>query len=121
MATTSGTKPHQAAAVNQVRLVGRLSGTPERRELPSGDGLLSFRLVVERREAAYRGRQHVDVLDCVVWGGRALRSVAGWEAGDVVAVSGEIRRRFFRTAAGTGSRVEVEVVTARLIRRATSA
>src|SRR3954452_8282127 len=33
----------QTVSVNEVRLVGRVSNVPERRELPSGDELLSFR------------------------------------------------------------------------------
>jgi single-strand DNA-binding protein len=33
---------------NEVYLVGRLSGEPIERELPSGDLLLSWRLVVDR-------------------------------------------------------------------------
>ena len=36
---------------NAVRLVGRVSGVPEERELPSGDRVVTFRLVVERAEA----------------------------------------------------------------------
>jgi len=46
------------------------------------------------------------------------RSVGGWGEGDLVEVTGAIRRRFFRTAAGAASRVEVEVASGRLIRRA---
>jgi single-strand DNA-binding protein len=107
-------------SVNQVHLVGRVSRDPGRRELPSGDGVVFFRLVVARQEAAYRGRQRIDVLDCVAWGGRPMRTVAGWRAGDVVEVDGSLRRRFFRVGGSTSSRVEIEVRTARLIRRASS-
>ena len=118
------TRPEQGAqtvSVNEVRLVGRVSNVPERRELPSGDELLSFRLVVDRSEEARRGRQRVDVLECVAWTRRAQRSVARWAVGDVVEVTGEIRRRFFASRGGTGSRVEVEMGAGRLIRRSASA
>lgn len=108
-------------SVNEVRLVGRVSAAPERRVLPSGDAMVWFRLVVARPEAAYRGTQRVDVIECAVWAGRALRTVQGWSDGDVVEVSGAIRRRFFKTASGSSSRVEVEVGSARLIRRSASA
>lgn len=107
--------------VNEVRIVGRLSRAVERRELPSGDEILSFRLVVDRPEAAFRGKQRVDVLDCVVWGGRPMRSVLTWGAGDVVEVDGAIRRRFFKATTGTSSRVEIEVQKGRVIRRAATA
>ncbi|MEI5675051.1 MULTISPECIES: single-stranded DNA-binding protein [unclassified Nocardioides] len=104
--------------VNEVQLVGRVSQDPERRELPSGDVLWTFRLVVGRPEDRPVSRQTVDVLDCAVWSARVQRSVAGWRPGDVVEVSGAVRRRFFRGAGGTASRVEIEVSTGRIIRRA---
>ena len=107
------------AAVNEVRLVGRVSQAPEERVLPSGDVLWTFRVVVPRPESA--GRSAVDALECAAWTARARRSVASWQPDDVVEVSGAVRRRFFRTGAGAASRVEVEVSSrARLIRRAGS-
>lgn len=104
------------AAVNEVRLQGRLSQQPEERTLPSGDVLWTFRIVVQRPAAA--GRAPVDAIECVAWTARVRRSVATWAAGDVVAVDGSLRRRFFRTPGGTGSRVEVEVSQVRMVRRA---
>lgn len=106
--------------VNVVRLVGRVSADPEERVLPSGDSLWTFRMVVGRAGGRGRSRQSVDVIDCAVWSGRVLRSVSRWGAGDVVEVGGAMRRRFFRGAGGTASRVEVELSSGRLIRRAGS-
>ena len=105
--------------VNEVRLMGRISAGPAERVLPSGDVLWTFRLVVPRPPDRAT-RQSVDALECAVWGGRVRRSVAGWGQGDVVEVSGALRRRFFRAAGGPVSRVEVEVAAGRLIRRAAS-
>jgi single-strand DNA-binding protein len=105
-------------AVNEVRLVGRISQPPEERVLPSGDVLWTFRIVVARPASA--GRTAVDALECAAWTSRARRSVASWRPDDVVEVSGAVRRRFFRSAAGAASRVEVEVSRGRLIRRAGS-
>jgi single-strand DNA-binding protein len=106
------------AAINEVRLVGRISQAPEERTLPSGDVLWTFRVVVPRPPASGRGSV-VDALECAAWTSRARRSVASWQADDVVEVSGAVRRRFFRTmAGGAASRVEVEVSRGRLIRRA---
>lgn len=106
--------------VNEVRLVGRVAQLPSSRELPSGDVLWSVRLIVDRDEASVRTRQTVDALECIAWAGRVQRSLAGWGAGDVVEVSGALRRRFYRTGAAAVSRVEVELSRARLIRRAAS-
>lgn len=109
-------KQDEGAGANEVRLVGRVSGSPEEKVLPSGDRLWSFRVVVAR--AAPRGRQTVDALECVAWSSRVRRSVATWRDGDVVELSGALRRRFYRAGAATVSRVEVEATRTRIIRRA---
>lgn|SRR6476661_1440733 len=108
----------EVTACNEVRLVGRVSGDPEERELPSGTTLWTFRLVVARLPVSEGTRRSVDVLDCAVWGGRVRRSVSTWSDGDHVEVSGAVRRRFFRAGGGTASRVEIEVSAGRLVRRA---
>jgi single-strand DNA-binding protein len=104
---------------NEVRLVGTVSGGPVQRELPSGDTLVSFLVVVPRQGAA-RARAAVDALECVAWNARCRRSAASWRAGDLVEVTGTLRRRFFSAGAARVSRTEVEVARARLVRRATS-
>jgi single-strand DNA-binding protein len=104
------------AHVNEVRLVGRVSGPPEERQLPSGDLLVSFRVVVERDPVAVAAgwsRARVDTLDCVAWAARARRTVTSWQPGDLVEIDGAIRRRFRRTPAGPTSRVEIEVARGR--------
>ncbi len=108
-------------SANEVRLIGRLAGTASAVELPSGDELVTFRISVERRDVAAATRQKVDSVPCCAWTARVRRSALGWRAGDVVEVSGAVRCRFFQTARGLGSRVEVEVASARLIRRAPDA
>lgn len=104
-------------SANEVRLVGRLSAEPEEKEMPSGDTLVSFRVVVPRTPDPKRAAK-VDALECVAWTARAKRSVRSWRVGDVVEVDGELHRRFFRTGAGPASRVEVEVTKGRVVRRA---
>ena len=85
--------------VNEVTLVGRVSAAPSERVLPSGDTLWTFRVVVPRPPG--RGRAgRVDALDCAVWGGSARRSVRSWREGDLVRVTGAVRRRFFRPELG---------------------
>jgi single-strand DNA-binding protein len=104
---------------NTVQLVGRLSGEPQERELPSGDRLVTFRLVVERQPraaGAHGSRQRVDTLDCVAWAARVRRSALSWPDGSTLEIEGSVRRRFRRTPAGSTSRVEVEVVRARVRR-----
>src|SRR4051795_9971722 len=113
---------------NQVQLVGRLAADAVHRELPSGDRMATFRLVIDRPEGGVGPR--VDTIDCAVWrggprprpaggGGGGTPSVwAGWRAArrrrlgggggvDVLGVEGEPRRRFWGGGAGVGSRYEV--------------
>lgn len=98
------------AAVNEVRLVGRLSGEPAVRVLPSGDELTVWRLVVDREpDKSVPRSPSVDTIDCVAQRASVQRMAARWSAGDVLEVQGALRRRFWRGAGGTASRCEVEV------------
>jgi single-strand DNA-binding protein len=105
-----------ASRVNEVHLVGRLAAAAVDRELPSGDTLATFRLVVGRPEGAPGPR--VDTVDCVAWRGDVRRKLRSWAPGDVVRVEGELRRRFWRVGAAAASRYEVEVSTARRLAKA---
>ena len=95
---------------NIVTLLGRVSKVPEQRELPSGDQLVSFRLVVPRPAGSRAaGSGTVDTIDCVVWKPMLQRRVQRWVGGETVEVSGALRRRFWRGPTGASSRTEVEV------------
>ncbi len=108
----------RAGEVNEVTLVGRVSQAAEEQVLPSGAELWKFRVIVGR-PASPSSRVTVDALDCVVWAKRPARSVVSWRSGDLVEVKGSLRRRFFSpTGGGRVSRCEIEVASARLIRRA---
>ncbi|MDQ6935965.1 MAG: single-stranded DNA-binding protein [Actinomycetota bacterium] len=113
------------SGTNKVSLSGRVNSAPTVRELPSGDSLVTFRLVVPRakttaRAAGRTSKQVSDWLDCAVWSGRARRKALSWRVGDQVEVTGALRRRFFRSASGgaAATRVEVEVLSGRVLRRA---
>ncbi|EFQ83936.1 single-strand binding family protein [Aeromicrobium marinum DSM 15272] len=96
--------------VNLVRLTGRVSSAPETRRLPSGDEVVSFRLVVQRSPAMRRrSKQLVDTIDCTAWTAAARRLVARLDPGVEVEVEGELHRRFFRAGSGSASRVDVDV------------
>lgn len=104
---------------NEVRLVGHVSGGGQERTLPSGDPLVTFRLVVPRPErrgrGAASGRVGVDTLDVACWTARTRASAARLAEGQVVEVEGALRRRFFAAGPGRASRYEIE---ARRVRRA---
>ncbi len=110
-------------ARNEVLIVGRLSAAAVERELPSGDVLTTWRLVVDRppsRRKVPEGTRPatVDALDCVAWLQALQRAAAGWAPGDVISVEGALRRRFWRAPSGLGSRYEIEVVKAKRVARA---
>jgi len=112
------------AGRNAVALRGRVSSPPAERELPSGDVIVTFRLVVGRdpspmtKTMTKTSKQSSDWVDCVAWGGRVKRGVTTWRVGDFVEVEGALRRRFYRVEARTSTRVEVEVLTGRVVERA---
>jgi single-strand DNA-binding protein len=101
---------------NELVLVGRLAAAAEERTLPSGDVLVSWRIVVDRpAQSRPDGRRapSVDALDCVTWRSTVRRSVLSWAPGDTIELSGALRRRFWRGERGPVSRTEVEVSQAR--------
>lgn len=115
-------QPPRLVGRNEVHLVGRVSGVPEERALPSGDALVSWRVVVDRpalRRPPPAGVRPptVDTVDCVAWTGSVRRTARGLVSGDVVAVEGALRRRFWRAPTGSSSRTEVEVEGLRRLSR----
>ncbi len=109
-----------AVAGNVVRLRGKVSTPPEERELPSGTCIITLRVSVPREPSPMSAgsRQTSDWVDCAAWGGKARRTVAGWRSGDLVEVEGALRRRFYRVGAGTATRLEVEILSGRVVSRA---
>jgi single-strand DNA-binding protein len=101
---------------NDVVLRGRLSAPAEVRTLPSGDTLVSFRLVVRRPEPR-AGGQSTDTLPCITYDRALQRRITAWQAGDVVEVEGALQRRFWRTASGTASVTEVNCRRGRKVPR----
>ncbi len=97
--------------VNSVHLVGRVTATGEPRELPSGDTVLTLRVVVpraERRRDRAPARAGGDTIDGACWTPAARRSASRCEVDDHVEVEGALRRRFFRAGGAVASRYEVE-------------
>ena len=118
---TADGRTDRTAARNEVLLVGRVPAAPEERELPSGDVLVTWRLVVARpagrRPPEGVRATTVDTLDCVAWTASTRRAASALAVDDVVEVSGALRRRFWRAGAGAASRCEVEVSTVKRVSR----
>ena len=101
---------------NIVYLTGRVSAPPETRILPSGDEVVSFRLIVPRSAAALRrSKQLVDTFECTAWTVALRRSVGRLDADVHVEIVGELRRRFSRQGGMPVSFVTVEVASCRRV------
>jgi single-strand DNA-binding protein len=117
--TMAGRAASAVDALNEVVLHGTVRHDPEERELPSGDALVTLRLVVPRADTAEDGTRRSDWVDCAVWARRLQHRVVRWRAGDQVEVRGALRRRFYRygVTGEKGTRLEVEVRGGRVLRR----
>lgn len=99
---------------NQVMLVGKLSGAPEEKTLPSGDTLLSWRLVI-RRKPGRRRSSPVDSLPCVTFDQDTADAVLAMRSGDYMEVEGSLRCRIFGPPKAKIWRYDVEANAARPI------
>ncbi|NUO90817.1 MAG: single-stranded DNA-binding protein [Dermatophilaceae bacterium] len=121
--TTSETAPDAPPGRNQVVLAGRVAAAAEERELPSGDRIVTLRVVVpragppRRRKDAAEGarRATVDTIDVVCWTATTRRSALRLQADDLVELEGALRRRFFGGPGGRQSRYEVEASALRRV------
>jgi single-strand DNA-binding protein len=93
--------------VNEVRLVGRVTSLAVERELPSGDKVVEFRVVIGRGKMR-NGKKEVDSLDIAAWSAKARRAALAVKIDSWVEVKGSVRRRFWRAPTGLASRWQVE-------------
>ena len=108
--------------MNEVRLCGRLAAAPVQTRLPSGDAVVTFRLVVPRPPGRRRARPVAGRLgghDRLLGLGCGAPAQGGQLAGgDLIRVEGALRRRFWQAQGGARSRYDVEVCRAVRERRA---
>ncbi|ASU84606.1 single-stranded DNA-binding protein [Nocardiopsis gilva YIM 90087] len=102
-------------------LAGRVTAEPYVRELPSGDHLVTWRISVARPPANRRPNQPADPITCVSFRPDIEEATRGWRIGDVVQVSGALRRRFWRSSKGSTSVIEVEAASVALLESASAA
>jgi single-strand DNA-binding protein len=92
-------------SLNDVLLRGRVSQEAIEKQLPSGDKVVEFRLIVTRDR-----QSGVDTLDIAAWSAKSRRSALSLVADEWVEISGSIHRRFWSGPAGLASRWQVEAV-----------
>lgn len=90
-------------ALNDVLLRGRVSSLAVEKELPSGDKVMEFRIVIARSDG-----EGFDTIDIAAWSSKLRRTAGSLKNDQWVEVSGSIKRRFWRGAAGLASRWQID-------------
>lgn len=105
---------------SHVSAIGRLGARFQIRELPSGDVLTTFTVIVDRARSSHSDSPHggggarVDAIACVTTRTRVREAVERWDPGTLVEITGALRRRFWRGGGGAlGSAMDVDVRTMR--------
>ena len=92
-------------SLNDLLLRGRVSAPATVKELPSGDKVVEFRLIVSRID-----RDGVDTLDVAAWSGKMRKTALTLKSDEWIEVSGSVHRRFWQSPAGLASRWQIEAV-----------
>ena len=92
-------------SLNDLLLRGRVSAPATTKELPSGDKVVEFRLIVTRAE-----REGVDTLDIAAWNAPSRRIAKSLKGDEWIEISGSIHRRFWQSPGGLASRWQVEAI-----------
>ena len=90
-------------ALNDVLLRGRVSAIAVEKELPSGDKVVEFSIVIARSDEL-----GLDTIDISAWSSKLRRSASSLKSEEWVEVSGSIKRRFWRGATGLASRWQID-------------
>ena len=90
-------------SLNDLLLRGRISAPATTKELPSGDKVVEFRLIVTRAE-----REGVDTLDIAAWSAKMRKVALTLQGDEWVEISGSIHRRFWQSPTGVASRWQIE-------------
>jgi len=90
-------------SLNDLMLRGRVSALATSKELPSGDKVVEFRLIVARAE-----RAGVDTLDIGAWSSKSRRFALTLKPDEWIEIQGSVHRRFWQSPGGLASRWQVE-------------
>ena len=90
-------------ALNDVLLRGRVSSMGVEKELPSGDKVVEFRIVIARNDEL-----GFDTIDISAWSSKLRRSASSLKTEEWVEIAGSIKRRFWRGATGLASRWQID-------------
>lgn len=92
-------------SLNDLLLRGRVSAPATVKELPSGDKVVEFRVIITRTD-----RDGVDTLDIASWSAKSRKTALSFKGDEWVEISGSVHRRFWQAPTGLASRWQVEAV-----------
>ena len=95
--------------LNNVVLMGRLTGDPELKTTQNNISVTTFCIAVDRRFKSNEGAKLTDFINCVAWRNTADFITRYFKKGDMIAVTGEIQTRSYTDKDGN-KRTAVEVV-----------
>lgn len=90
-------------SLNDVLLRGRVSAEATTKEMPSGDKVVEFRLIVSREH-----REGVDTLDIGAWSAKSRKAALSLKSEEWIEIVGSIHRRFWQSPTGVASRWQIE-------------
>jgi single-strand DNA-binding protein len=93
-------------SLNDCLLRGRVSAPAVDKELPSGEHVVEFRLIITRID-----REGVDTLDIAAWSAKNRKMALSFKGGEWIEVSGSVRRCFWQGPQGLASRWQIEAET----------
>ncbi|CAN2197950.1 Primosome PriB/single-strand DNA-binding [Candidatus Nanopelagicaceae bacterium] len=92
-------------SLNDLLLRGRVSAPATVKELPSGDKVVEFRLIITRTD-----REGVDTIDIAAWSAKSRKTALSLKGDEWVEISGSVHRRFWQAPTGLASRWQVEAL-----------
>lgn len=79
--------------INQIILVGRLTGDPEIEEYENGKKRTIINIAVQRQFKNIDNKYDTDFFRCVLWNGMASNTKNYCQRGDIVGVKGRVQNR----------------------------
>lgn len=81
--------------INQIILVGRLTGDPEIEEYENGKKRTIINIAVQRHFKNIDNKYDTDFFRCVLWNGMASNTKNYCQRGDIVGVRGRVQNRSY--------------------------
>ena len=79
--------------INQIILVGRLTGDPEIEEYENGKKRTIINIAVQRQFKNIDNKYDTDFFRCILWNGMASNTKNYCQRGDIVGVKGRVQNR----------------------------